>query len=97
MCTKSKKISPHKFFSVIIVLPGISFFRYCPEHAKKAAILRQKAIRKRKPRETSESLLEELAQHHGPSALMEPVIPDTRKSRLPSDSLANKVLGWDQF
>lgn len=56
--------------------------------------MRQRAQRKKKPRETSESLLEELAQHHGPAAtVVEPAVPDPRKSRLPSDSLANKVLG----
>ncbi|XP_071101313.1 KAT8 regulatory NSL complex subunit 2-like [Haliotis cracherodii] len=68
---------------------------YCHDHAKKAAILRQRAQRKKKPRETSESLLEELAHHHGPAAtVVEPAVPDPRKSRLPSDSLANKVLDY---
>ena len=42
-----------KFFSFL-------FFRYCLQHARKAALLRQRSTRKRRPKETPETLLEEL-------------------------------------
>ncbi|XP_041371633.1 KAT8 regulatory NSL complex subunit 2-like isoform X2 [Gigantopelta aegis] len=66
---------------------------YCQEHAKKASILRVKSGMKKRPKETSESLLDELASCNNPSASVD-VGPPAKRSRLPSDSIISKVLDY---
>lgn len=68
---------------------------HCPEHAKKAAILRQRASRKRQPDETAEILLEEL-DHCKTSTFRNGAggTSETRKMKGYTDSTATKVLEY---
>lgn len=68
---------------------------YCPEHAKKAAILRQRASRKRQPDETAETLLEEL-DHCKTSTFCNGAggTSETRKMKGYTDSTATKILEY---
>lgn len=60
------------------------------EHAKRTMIARQHASRKRRPRETAESLLEELATSN---ATASDTSADTKRLRRLVDSIASKALG----
>ncbi|KAL3837531.1 hypothetical protein ACJMK2_022881 [Sinanodonta woodiana] len=55
---------------------------YCIEHSKKALLLRQRASRKRRPRETAESLLEELDQYSEMRQLQEGIPTNLLSERL---------------
>ncbi|CAH1773528.1 unnamed protein product [Owenia fusiformis] len=63
---------------------------YCIEHAKKTAILRQQAARKHKPRETPESLLEELEHHNGSNPSSNPELRRPRSV----DTMASRILDY---
>ena len=60
------------------------------EHSKRTMISRQHASRKRRPRETAESLLEELATSN---ATASDTSADTKRTRRLVDSVASKALG----
>lgn len=68
----------------------VSISRHCLEHAKKAAIMRQRGIRKRRPQETAETLLEELASS---TSIAADAGVDNKRLRFPQDSVASKALG----
>ncbi|KAK3584411.1 hypothetical protein CHS0354_023253 [Potamilus streckersoni] len=55
---------------------------YCIEHSKKALLLRQRASRKRRPRETAELLLEELDQYSEIRQLQEGIPTNLLSERL---------------
>lgn len=62
--------------------------RYCLQHARKAALLRQRSTRKKRPKETPETLLEEL-DHYATSECE----TDIRKYRHNNESLASRIIG----
>ena len=66
------------------------FSRYCVEHAKRVVLSRQRAQRKRRPKETAETLLEELAASN---ATASDIAGDTKRLRRLVDSVASKALG----
>ena len=68
----------------------LSCSRFCMEHAKRMMISRQHASRKRRPKETAESLLEELAASNATSS---DTSTDTKRLRRLVDSIASKALG----
>ncbi len=69
----------------------LSYFRYCAEHARRHALLRQRAVRKRRPRETPETLLEQI-EHYGTKT--EELTGGRDIRRRPSvENLTNRLLG----
>lgn len=65
---------------------------YCSEHAKKASYARQRLSRKRRPKETVESLLEELSSVNSISS--DPHNNEHRRGKMHSDSIASKALEY---
>ncbi|KAH9490174.1 KAT8 regulatory NSL complex subunit 2 [Bulinus truncatus] len=65
---------------------------YCLEHAKKSFIARQRFARKRKPKETTESLLEELNLWYSGSS--EAMSGEHRRGKTHTDSIASKALEY---
>lgn len=63
--------------------------RYCLQHARKAALLRQRSTRKKRPKETPETLLEEL-DHYATSECE----TDIRKYRHNNESLASRIIEY---
>ncbi|KAL5010262.1 hypothetical protein ScPMuIL_012567 [Solemya velum] len=63
---------------------------YCNEHSRRAAVIRQRVSRKRRPPETAESLLEEL-DHYRPGSSVETTHSKLRRSL---DSVASRVLDY---
>ncbi|OWF35336.1 KAT8 regulatory NSL complex subunit 2-like isoform X2 [Mizuhopecten yessoensis] len=59
---------------------------YCAEHSRRAVLLRQRSTRKPQPKETAESLLEDLDHFKG--------VQDNRRIKGYSDSVASKVLEY---
>jgi len=65
---------------------------YCIEHAKKATLGRQRMNRKKKPRESADVLLEELANSN--SGLSEIVSGEHRRGKSHGDSVAGRALEY---
>ncbi|BFZ22555.1 hypothetical protein BsWGS_25593 [Bradybaena similaris] len=65
---------------------------YCSEHAKKASFARQRLARKRRPKETVESLLEELTSVNSVSS--DSHNNEHRRGKMHSDSIASKALEY---
>ncbi|CAL1533944.1 unnamed protein product [Lymnaea stagnalis] len=65
---------------------------YCAEHAKKALLARQRLSRKRRPKESTESLLEELVLMNSGSA--DAHNNENRRGKTHSDSIASKALEY---
>ncbi|GAB1609345.1 KAT8 regulatory NSL complex subunit 2-like [Argonauta hians] len=63
--------------------------RYCFFHARRAALLRQRSTRKCKPKETPETLLEELDHYGSPECES-----DVRKYRNNNESLASRIIDY---
>ncbi|XP_005107541.1 KAT8 regulatory NSL complex subunit 2 isoform X2 [Aplysia californica] len=66
---------------------------FCMEHGKKSLITRQRLNRKRRPRETADGLLEELANSN--SGLADFMNSDHRRGKAHSDSLAEYASSSD--
>uniref|UniRef100_A0A2C9JTQ5 KAT8 regulatory NSL complex subunit 2 n=1 Tax=Biomphalaria glabrata TaxID=6526 RepID=A0A2C9JTQ5_BIOGL len=66
---------------------------YCAEHAKKSVMARHKFARKRKPKETTESLLEELVS--GNNGALEVANNEHRRGKSHSDSIAKYASSSD--
>ena len=64
---------------------------YCIEHARRASMLRQKASRKRRPKETPETLLEQI-EHYGTKTDNQ-TGRDLKRLRPSIESLTNRLLG----
>ena len=81
------------FWQLSVLNPYVCliFYRYCLEHAKRALYLRQKSSRKRKPRETPETLLEHL-EHYG-NKPEEVGGREPKRGRLSSDAQTSRLLG----
>uniref|UniRef100_A0A0B6ZVD4 KAT8 regulatory NSL complex subunit 2 n=2 Tax=Arion vulgaris TaxID=1028688 RepID=A0A0B6ZVD4_9EUPU len=65
---------------------------YCAEHAKKTFLARQRMSRKRRPKETVESLLEELISMN--SVPSDSHSNEHRRGKMHSDSIASKALEY---
>ncbi|XP_059173586.1 KAT8 regulatory NSL complex subunit 2-like isoform X2 [Physella acuta] len=65
---------------------------YCTEHAKKAFITRQRLSRKRRPKESTETLLDELTTVN--SGTTDVHTNENRRSKAHSDSIASKALEY---
>ena len=68
--------------------------RYCADHARRTAILRQRAGRKRRPQETPETILEEI-EHYGTTKQGDGglVVGEVKRIRGSMDTMAHRILG----
>ncbi|KAK2186076.1 hypothetical protein NP493_204g09021 [Ridgeia piscesae] len=66
---------------------------YCPSHARKAALLRQQAGRKKQPRDTPETLLSRLESHVAKATPAEHGRSEAKRART-HESVASRVLDY---
>ena len=78
----------YNVITIIVVCPH----SYCPSHARKAALLRQQAGRKKQPRDTPETLLSRLESHVAKATPAEHGRSEAKRART-HESVASRVLG----